>query len=792
MSFQAKNITSRNNYFEDFEVGQVIAHARGKTMTEMDNVLLTNLVMNTADGHFNEHRMQTAKRGIAGFDTRVVFGGINFSLVIGLAAQDTGEQVLREIGMDKIRLKTPVNHGDTLYAFSEVLSKADTDDKESGIIVFKHFGINQHDKLVLEGERTVLMKRRPESKEEIAEIAGGLEFDPASLKAKYVEEREKRVVGEGNGQYVPTDGVFSDFGKDPWVEPGFVRPPIIDHTDIIIAGGGFGGLLAGARLHEAGFSDVRVIEDGGDFGGTWYWNRYPGAMCDIEAHVYLPLIEELNYTPKHRYSYAPEMLDLSRKVGQHYDLYRKACFQTSITSARWVENEKKWFIETNRQDRMTANYLVLACGRQSLPKLPGIPGIHKFKGHAFHSSRWDYKYTGGDFYGDLTGLSDKRVAVIGTGATAVQLVPEVAKWAKELLVFQRTPTSVGVRDNRETGRDYADMSSPGWQRARRYNFQSVISGIPQDKDDVRDGWTALTRAITPPSKNEIAARFGREATAEEVKLLAEIFDYRVMNTLRARVDEIVEDPATAETLKPWYRWFCKRPGFHDDYLPTFNRPNVRLVDTNGRGVEKVTESGIVVNGKEYEADCLIFATGFESGITYTRLTGFEIYGRDGLPLSEHWREGVRTMHGMTTDKFPNLLLVGGNQQSAAAVNAVHLLDEQAAHLTYIISSARDRHISCFEPSSEAVDNYVQVIKSSPANSALVDFYLDCTPGYYNAEGKAKRGEEIFFGGRYGDGPIPFFRMLENWRASGDLAGLVLDKKSTPTTAPRNFISSIIS
>jgi acyl dehydratase len=161
MTFEAREITSSNNYFEDFEEGQVIAHSRGKTMTEMDNVLLTHMVMNTADGHFNEHRMQTTMRGISGFDTRVVFGGINFSLVIGLAAQDTGEQVLREIGMDKIRLKSPVHHGDTLYAFSEVLRKTDAaDDSDAGIIVFKHIGINQHDELIFEGERTVLMKRR--------------------------------------------------------------------------------------------------------------------------------------------------------------------------------------------------------------------------------------------------------------------------------------------------------------------------------------------------------------------------------------------------------------------------------------------------------------------------------------------------------------------------------------------------------------------------------------------------------------------------------------------------------
>ncbi|GGC65565.1 monooxygenase [Chelatococcus reniformis] len=623
-------------------------------------------------------------------------------------------------------------------------------------------------------------------------IAGPRDFDPDALKAKYVSERDKRVVAGGNGQYVPVEGRFANFDKDPWVDPDFARAPIAEHSQVIVAGGGFGGLLAGARLREAGCTDIRIIENGGDFGGTWYWNRYPGAMCDIEAHIYLPLIEELNYPPKHRYSYAPEMLNVSQRIGRHYGLYDKACFQTTITAARWLDAEARWLVETDRGDRLTADILVLACGRQSLPKLPGIPGIETFKGHAFHSSRWDYAYTGGDFHGGLTGLRDKRVAVIGTGASAVQLVPELAKFARELIVLQRTPSSVGVRDNRETPPDYVDMSVPGWQRARRYNFQSLISGIRQDRDEVSDGWTALTEAITPPKAAEVAKRLGREPTVDELKYLAEIYDYDVMNRLRGRVDEVVGDAATAEALKPWYRWFCKRPCFHDDYLGTFNLPHVRLVDTGGGGVERVTADGVVANGQEYGADCLIFATGFEAGITYTRLTGFEIHGREGLALSEHWRSGVRTLHGLTTDRFPNCFFVGGNQQSTAAVNAVHLLDEQGEHVSYIVKEMGRRGISQVEPSPEAVDAYVDLIRTSPTNAQLVDFYQDCTPGYYNAEGKAKKGEEIFFGGRYGDGPIPFFRMLQAWREKGALEGLVGADGEAVGNGRIGFISSIIS
>jgi len=630
------------------------------------------------------------------------------------------------------------------------------------------------------------------TRQAILEIAGGRDFDPDAMKKKYMDERERRIRPEGNSQYVSTKGLFQNFSRDPWVKPDFKRAPIIEHTEVIIAGAGFGGLLAGARLYEAGSRDIRIIDIAGDFGGTWYWNRYPGAMCDIDAHIYLPLIEELGYSPRNRYSYAPEMLDVSQQIGRRYKLYDKACFQTAVSSARWLDEVGRWLVETNFGDRLTCNVLVLACGRQSLPKLPGIAGIDKFTGHTFHTSRWDYAYTGGDFNGNLTGLANKRVGVIGTGATAVQVVPEVAKYAKELFVFQRTPTSVGFRGQRETPPDFVDRTKPGWQRERRYNFQALISGIPQERDMVNDGWTELTANITPPKADVLAAKLGREPTKAELKYLAELYDCDVMNSLRNRVGDVVKDSETAEKLKPWYRWFCKRPGFHDDYLEAFNRPNVKLVDTGGHGVERITEKGLIADGKEYGIDCLIFATGFEAGVSYTHLTGFEIYGRQGKTLSEHWRAGVRTLHGLTTDEFPNCYFMGGNQQSAAAVNAVHLLDEQAQHIAYIYRTMRERGILRIEPSAEAVDAYVRLIRSSPTNDALVDFYLDCTPGYYNLEGRARHGAEIFFGGRYGDGAIPFYRMLDAWRADGSMPGFVTEGDPAATKVRAGFIDSIIS
>lgn len=605
-------------------------------------------------------------------------------------------------------------------------------------------------------------------------LLGPLDFDPEALRAKYALERDRRIRPEGKAQYVGTDGRFEKYGQDPWSDPEFQRPPLTDHTSVIIAGGGFGGLLLGARLREQGVADIRVIEEGGDFGGTWYWNRYPGAMCDIEAHIYMPLLEELNYAPKHRYAYADELLDLSQRIGKNYGLYDKACFQTSITDARWDAQHRRWLVETNRDDAITADYLLLACGRQSLPKLPSVPGIETYEGHIFHSSRWDYAYTGGSDGGPLEGLRDKRVGLVGTGATALQIVPAVAQDAQHLYVFQRTPSTVGWRGQQPTGHDWADMTKPGWQRARRENFQAHVAlgsapgMVRPDQDLVNDGWTNYFE-VASERIEKVEARLGRAATAEELTTLAEVNDFRLMNLIRGRVDELVEDPSTAEALKPWYRWWCKRPGWHDEYLPAFNRPNVSLVDSQGQGIEAFTPHGVRVGGIEYEVDCLVMATGFEFGISYNRLTGFDLLG-EGVRLSEHWRDGVRTLHGLSTDRFPNLFFVGGNAQTASAVNAVHLLDEQATYVAHVIGSANRDQYRQVVASSAAVDAWVDEVMSSPANAAMLAFYAECTPGYYNAEGSAKKSTDLFSGGRYGGGPLAYYALLEQWRDADQLKG----------------------
>src|SRR5215831_18386960 len=399
----------------------------------------------------------------------------------------------------------------------------------------------------------------------------GRAFDPDALRTKYRAERDKRLRADGNDQYTEVTGRFEHYIEDPYVDPGYTRAPLEDEVEVVVIGGGFGGLLAGARLREAGVDDVRIIEKGGDFGGTWYWNRYPGAQCDVESYIYLPLLEEVGYVPKEKYTRAPEILAHSAAIGRRYDLYKSACFQTEVTDLRWDEDDARWIVSTNRGDKLRARFVVNSNGPLNRPKLPGIPGIESFRGHSFHTSRWDYGYTGGDSSGGLTGLRGKRVGIIGTGATAVQCVPHLGEWAEQLYVFQRTPSSVDVRNNAETDPAWAASLQPGWQKRRRDNFNILVSGGDADEDLVHDGWTDIFRNLTGAAAKEASRILGRRLSSAERGEMMAIADYRKMNQVRARVDELVTDPATAALLKPWYRQFCKRPCFHDEYLQTFNR-----------------------------------------------------------------------------------------------------------------------------------------------------------------------------------------------------------------------------
>jgi cyclohexanone monooxygenase len=589
-----------------------------------------------------------------------------------------------------------------------------------------------------------------------------LDFDPDALRAKYREERDRRLRSDGNEQYVEVKGKFAHYLDDPYAEPGFSRDPLTDAVEVVVIGGGFGGLLAGARLRQAGVEDIRMIDPAGDFGGTWYWNRYPGIACDIESYSYLPLLEELDYMPKEKYAFGKEILEHSQAIARKFDLYRDACFQTRVEELSWDEEEARWIITTNHGDRMKAHYVCLATGPLNRPKLPGIPGIDEFEGHSFHASRWDYEYTGGDSEGNLSGLRGKRVGIIGTGATAVQVVPHLGESAEHLYVFQRTPSSIDVKDNPPTDPEWVKTLGPGWHQHRMDNFNSLVSGVPQEEDLVNDGWTDLVRNLL------VGIREGRnkDFSPEGLARAAEMADFEKMESIRGRVDSTVEDPETAEALKPYYRQFCKRPCFHNEYLDTFNRPNVTLVDTKGRGVERITKKGVVVDGHEYELDCLIYASGFEVGTDYSRRAGFQLHGRHGKTLTEWWSGGVRTLHGMHVRGFPNCFIMS-NAQAGFTASYPHMLNEQAKHVAYIIQTGTEKRLRSIEVSEEGESEWVdQCIRKARAGG---EFFESCTPGYYNNEGQTnERGAQNGF---YGGGSLEFIKILEGWREDGTLPGM---------------------
>lgn len=590
-----------------------------------------------------------------------------------------------------------------------------------------------------------------------------LGFDPNQLRDRYRAERDKRIRKDGNEQYVNVTGQFAHYLEDPYTER-VERAPVTDHVEVAVIGGGFGGLLSAARLRKAGFKDIRMIEKGGDFGGTWYWNRYPGAACDIESYIYLPLLEETGYIPKEKYTKAPEILEHSARIARHFNLYENALLGTGITGMEWDEARRVWIIMTDRDDRFTAQFVIMSNGPLNRPKLPGIPGVESFKGHSFHTSRWDYQYTGGDSTGGLTGLKDKVVGIIGTGATAVQCVPHLAEGAKHLYVFQRTPSSIDVRNDRPTDPEWAKSLEPGWQRRRMENFNTLVSGGYEPEDLVQDGWTDIIRNILFLASSGDKQGLSPERLAE----LAELADYKKMEQVRGRVDQVVKDPETAAKLKPWYRQFCKRPCFHDAYLQSFNRPNVTLVDTGGQGVERITEDAIIANGVEYKIDCLVYATGFEVGTDYTRRAGYDPVGKGGVHLKDHWADGMRSLHGLAVNGFPNMFLMGPGQAGFTA-NYPHLLDEQAEQIAYILSEVSARQAGTFEASPEGEAAWVQQIIDKAVMRQ--QFLEECTPGYYNNEGKPS--DRAAQNNSYGEGPNAYFRILKAWRDSGELEGLEL-------------------
>jgi cyclohexanone monooxygenase len=577
--------------------------------------------------------------------------------------------------------------------------------------------------------------------------------DHAALEARYREERARRMRPEGIAQYIAVQGEFAHLLADPYIDQPLLRDALDEEIDVVIVGGGWSGILAAVHLRKAGIDAFRVVETGGDFGGVWYWNRYPGAACDVESYIYMPLLEEVGYIPTEKYAKGREIRAHAQRIAQQFDLYPTALFQTQVTRLEWSQDRSRWIISTNRGDRLLARFVITGSGPLNHPKLPGIPGIETFKGHTFHTSRWDYAYTGGDMSGGLTGLSDKRVAIIGTGATAIQVVPQVGAWAQKLYVVQRTPAVVGWRGNRPTDPAWAAALKPQWQRRRMENFDGILAGQVSGEDLVGDAWTDFW--APPPVAEAIAA--GLDPLAETLRV-----DFEKLEQIRARVDAIIEDPQLAESLKPYFHRFCKRPCFHDEYLPTFNRPNVELIDTRGRGLDRIEEDALVFEGRRYEVDCIIYATGFELTAPTSKTGGFELIGRDGLSLDEAWAADVRSLHGIYLRGFPNLFMVGNAKQGAPTINFPFMVGEQAKHTAELVRRFLDEKVVRVEVSQAAEERWGRTIKENSHFDP--DYARVCTPSFYNAEGKADH--TAAFTTTFGGGPVAYIGILEAWRAAG--------------------------
>jgi cation diffusion facilitator CzcD-associated flavoprotein CzcO len=578
---------------------------------------------------------------------------------------------------------------------------------------------------------------------------------------KYRIEREKRLRADGIRQYKELKGDYEEFDRDPYVEPGFTRDAVIEDVDVVIVGGGFGGMIEAANLTKAGITNFRIIEKAGDFGGTWYWNRYPNAACDVESYVYLPLLEDTGYMPTEKYAKAPEIFAYCQLLGRTFDLYRGALFQTEVEDMRWDESRKRWNVMTSRSDVLSAKFIVIAGGVLHKAKLPGIPGIETYAGRAFHTSRWDYSYTGGSSQTLMDKLADKRVGIIGTGATAVQVVPKLAEAAKELFVFQRTAACVGVRNNKPTDPEWFKSLKPGWQAERTRNFTQAVTGAQPAVDMIDDEWTKMNWVDTRKLPDN-----------DEEALELERIDFENMERVRQRIADVIEDPATAELMMPWYSQSCKRPCFHDEYLPAFNRPNVHLVDTDGKGVNEINESGVIVNDVKYPVDLLIFASGFEVTTGYTHRLGFDPKGRDGVSLSEAWAEGPATLHGVLSNGFPNMFMIS-TVQGAQATNFVHSITEAAQHVAFLIEQCVKGDIATIEPETAAQENWFETLFAQLWGIAR--YNATCTPGYLNSEGGGDMRSARAIA--WMTSVLGFAEYVENWRQQGDLAGLTLTPNS---------------
>ncbi|KAK4138441.1 pyridine nucleotide-disulfide oxidoreductase-like protein [Trichocladium antarcticum] len=635
------------------------------------------------------------------------------------------------------------------------------------------------------------------------------------LSQRYAEEADKRRREDGLAQFERLQESGSArlraLAQDPWADHAALNarravPDGATHKFVIL-GAGYGGLLFAVRLLAAGVArgpdDILLVDAAGGFGGTWYWNRYPGLRCDIESYSYMPLLEETGYMPASKYATGAELRAHADRIAARWRLQDRALFRANATAARWDDAAQRWTVDVtegrgpegqSRALKLHARYLLLAPGIITSPHVPRIPGLASFAGPLFHTARWDYAVTGGsETAAVLPGLEGKRVGVLGTGATTIQVVPRLASSAKELYVFQRTPSAVSWRGHRATDPEEwrtKIASKPGWQRERMLNLDLFLTNAAKEGQEnmVADGWTempAYSAIIGSPSHGII------EPTPDKIAAhVARLYKLDLAHTeaVRARTESIVQNPETAAKLKAWYPTWCKRPCFSDEYLQAFNLPNVHLVDTDGRGVEAATERGLVVAGQEYPLDVLVLSTGYVTprigdGSPAAR-TGIGIHGRHGTSLDDKWqRQGASTLHGVCSHGFPNLFFAPMGQSSQAA-NNILTLEVASEHVVHCIrvAEARAGAGAVVEVTSAAEEAWALEIAKHAAWFAGV---AGCTPGYITSEGEGwtqptdqREMMKQARGANLSGGMESYIKVLQEYWAEGSLKGMDV----TPATA----------
>lgn len=503
--------------------------------------------------------------------------------------------------------------------------------------------------------------------------------------------------------------------------------------DVVIVGAGFGGLCAVHKFREMGL-DIQAFEAGGDVGGVWYWNRYPGARVDLPSIDYCfsfsPEIEQ-EWTWSEEFAAQPELLAYMNFVADRLDLRKHYKFNTRVSRAIWDEQRRLWQVFTENGEVYEATYCIMATGPLSVPRDPDIPGLSHFKGTLLRAARWPHEPV------DFTG---KRVGVIGTGSTGIQIVQEVGPEAGELFVFQRTPSFSMPMRNQKLEPDYVAEVKRHYPGLRAAALNSAVGGLrPQS--------TRAFFSVTPAQRRALLEDAWKQGGLTILGTFSDLLtnpeaNEHVAEFLREKIGEIVEDKATAEKLKPrGYPVFARRPCLDSSYYETYNLPHVHLLDCVEDPIEEITEKGVRLRSGEVELDMLILATGYD-GLTGA-LTAFDVVGRNGLSVRDKWRDGAHSYLGLLIAGFPNLFMTTGPNGPAALANIVRISENDVNWIASAMNFMEKHGLATIEVTQEAEGRWMDIVYDLAQRSLLTKaktWYVGA-----NVAGKAQ-GLSLFTGG----------------------------------------------